>query len=77
MPGELTRQLAFTNQPVRMYHYCDYCDRDQYEVDAILESPRAELVACEVKVAETVRSEDFRGNPTADPPPQRPRPGCR
>jgi len=56
--GELTRQLALTDQPVRLYHYRD---RDQYEVDAVLESASGELVACEVKAAETVRSEDFRG----------------
>jgi len=56
--GELTRQLAATGQPVRLYHYRD---RDQYEVDAILESASGEVVACEVKAAETVRSEDFRG----------------
>ena len=56
--GELTRQLALTDQPVRLYHYRD---RDQYEVDAVLESASGEVVACEVKAAETVRSEDFRG----------------
>jgi uncharacterized protein len=56
--GELTRQLAFTDQPVRLYHYRD---RDQYEVDAVLESASGEVIACEVKAAETVRSEDFRG----------------
>ena len=56
--GELTRQLALTEVPVRLYHYRD---RDQYEVDAVLESATGEVVACEVKAGETVRSEDFRG----------------
>ncbi|HUJ05844.1 MAG TPA: ATP-binding protein [Streptosporangiaceae bacterium] len=56
--GELTRQLTFANQPVRLYHYRD---RDQYEVDAVLESASGQIVACEVKAGETVRSEDFRG----------------
>lgn len=56
--GELTRQLTLTDQPVRLYHYRD---RDQYEVDAVLESASGEVIACEVKAAETVRSEDFRG----------------
>jgi predicted AAA+ superfamily ATPase len=56
--GELTRQISLTEQPVRLYHYRD---RDQYEVDAVLESASGEIVACEVKAAETVRSEDFRG----------------
>jgi predicted AAA+ superfamily ATPase len=56
--GELSRQLTFANQQVRLYHYRD---RDRYEVDALLESAAGEIVACEVKAAETVRSEDFRG----------------
>jgi uncharacterized protein len=56
--GELARQLAFTDHLVRLYHYRD---RDQYEVDAVLESASGEVVACEVKAAETVRSEDFHG----------------
>ena len=56
--GELARQLAITDHPVRLYHYRD---RDNYEVDAVLESASGEVVACEVKAAETVRSEDFRG----------------
>ena len=56
--GELSRQLTFASQQVRLYHYRD---RDQYEVDAVLESASGEIVACEVKAAETVRSEDFRG----------------
>jgi uncharacterized protein len=47
-----------TEVPVRLYHFRD---RDQYEVDAVLESASGEVIACEVKAAETVRSEDFRG----------------
>jgi uncharacterized protein len=56
--GELSRQLTFARQQVRLYHYRD---RDRYEVDALLESAAGEIVACEIKAAETVRSEDFRG----------------
>lgn len=56
--GELARQLSWTDEPVRLYHYRD---RDQNEVDAILERASGEVVAVEVKAAETVRSEDFRG----------------
>jgi uncharacterized protein len=56
--GELSRQLAFADQPTRLFHYRD---RDRYEVDAVLESASGDIVACEVKAAETVRSEDFRG----------------
>jgi hypothetical protein len=56
--GELARQLSWTEEPVRLYHYRD---RDQHEVDAVLERASGEVVAIEVKSAETVRSDDFRG----------------
>jgi uncharacterized protein len=56
--AELARQLSWAEEPVRLYHYRD---RDRYEVDAILERASGEVVAIEVKAAETVRSEDFRG----------------
>jgi len=56
--GELARQVSLADQPVRLYHYRD---RDHYEVDAVLEAPSGEVIACEVKAAETVRSDDFRG----------------
>jgi predicted AAA+ superfamily ATPase len=41
-----------------VYHYRD---RDQYEVDAILENNAGEIIGIEVKAAETVRGDDFRG----------------
>lgn len=56
--GELARQLTWSDEPVRLYHYRD---RDQVEVDAILEHASGEIVAIEVKATETVRREDFRG----------------
>jgi hypothetical protein len=56
--GELACQLSWTDEPVRLYHYRD---RDGHEVDAILERASGEVVAVEVKAAETVRAEDFRG----------------
>ncbi len=55
--SELARQLSWTAEPVRLHHYRD---RDGYEVDAVLEHAAGEIVAVEVKAAETVRSEDFR-----------------
>ncbi len=58
VPGELARQLTWTQEPIRLYHYRD---RDGYEVDAILERGTGDIVAIEVKAAETVRAEDFRG----------------
>jgi predicted AAA+ superfamily ATPase len=56
--GELGRQLSWSQEPVRLYHYRD---RDGYEVDALLERASGELVAIEVKAAESVRRDDFRG----------------
>jgi uncharacterized protein len=55
--GELGRQLTWTEEPIRLHHYRD---RDGYEVDAVLEHAAGEVVAVEVKAAETVRSDDFR-----------------
>src|SRR5215470_7948488 len=48
-----TRAVAASK---RLYHYRD---RDQYEVDAILEHASGDVVAIAVKAAETVRLEDF------------------
>jgi uncharacterized protein len=43
---------------VRLYHYRD---RDGVEVDGILERASGEVVGIEVKAAETVRADDFKG----------------
>lgn len=56
--GELTRQLAWSRVSARLFHYRD---RDQCEVDAVLEDNVGQVVGVEVKAAETVRAEDFRG----------------
>ena len=56
--GELARQISWTEAAIRLYHYRD---RDNYQVDAILEHASGDVVAIEVKAAQTVRSEDFRG----------------
>jgi predicted AAA+ superfamily ATPase len=56
--SELARQLSWTTEQIRLYHYRD---RDGYEVDAVLEHASGDVVAVEVKAAETVRTEDFRG----------------
>jgi predicted AAA+ superfamily ATPase len=55
--GELARQLTWTQATVRLHHYRD---RDQYEVDAVLEDNAGQIVGVEVKAAETVRRDDFR-----------------
>lgn len=56
--GELARQLTWSRTSARLYHYRD---RDQYEVDAVLEDNAGRIVGIEVKAAETVRADDFRG----------------
>ena len=56
--GEIGRQLTWSRTSARLYHYRD---RDQYEVDAILEDNAGRVVGIEVKAAETVRIDDFRG----------------
>ena len=56
--GELTRQLTWSTSMARLHHYRD---RDGYEVDAILEDNAGRVVAIEVKAAETIRTDDFRG----------------
>lgn len=56
--AELARQLSWSAEPVTLHHYRD---RDGNEVDAVLEHASGEIVAIEVKAAETVRADDFRG----------------
>jgi predicted AAA+ superfamily ATPase len=56
--GELARQLSWIDFSARLYHYRD---RDQYEVDAVLEDNAGVVVGVEVKSSETVRATDFRG----------------
>nr|WP_218061655.1 ATP-binding protein [Planobispora rosea] len=56
--GELARQLTWAEEPIRLYHYRD---RDGIEVDGILERASGEVVGIEVKAAETVRADDFKG----------------
>lgn len=56
--GELARQLTWAQFSARLFHYRD---RDQHEVDAVLEDNAGQVVGVEVKAAETVRTDDFRG----------------
>ncbi|MGH3646553.1 MAG: ATP-binding protein [Micromonosporaceae bacterium] len=56
--GELARQLTWARTSARLYHYRD---RDQYEVDGVLEDNAGQVVGIEVKATETVRPDDFRG----------------
>jgi predicted AAA+ superfamily ATPase len=56
--SEIARQLTWCEEPVQLFHYRD---RDKVEVDIVLEHASGEIVGIEVKAAETVRAEDFRG----------------
>jgi uncharacterized protein len=55
---ELLRQAEWQDQPLQAFHYRD---KDQREVDLILERPSGELVGVEVKAAASVRRSDFAG----------------
>ncbi len=56
--GEVARQLTWAEEPVQLFHYRD---RDQVEVDMVLEHASGSVMGIEVKAAETVRRVDFRG----------------
>lgn len=55
---ELARQLSWSQQWIDLYHYRT---RDKIEVDIVLENRSGEVVAVEVKAAQTVKPEDFKG----------------
>jgi predicted AAA+ superfamily ATPase len=56
--GEVARQLTWAEEPVQLFRYRD---RDKVEVDMVLEHASGTVIGVEVKAAETVRAEDFRG----------------
>jgi predicted AAA+ superfamily ATPase len=56
--GEVARQLTWNEEPVQLFHYRD---RDKVEVDMVLEHASGQVIGIEVKAAETVRGDDFRG----------------
>lgn len=56
--SELARQLSWSDERVNLYHYRDDL---KVEVDVVLEHRRGPVVGIEVKAANTVRSDDFRG----------------
>jgi predicted AAA+ superfamily ATPase len=55
---ELLRQADWSEEPVRLFHYRD---KQQREVDVILERHSGEVVGVEVKAAATPTSADFAG----------------
>jgi uncharacterized protein len=56
--SELSRQLTWSEQRAGLFHYRD---QSKFEVDAVLENRRGQVVGIEVKAASTVRPDDFRG----------------
>lgn len=55
---ELARQLTWSDQRARLYHYRT---KDKLEVDAVLETPDGRVVGVEVKAGSTIRTEDLSG----------------
>ena len=55
---ELRRQASWYPEPVDFFHYRD---RDDFEVDIVLEHGSAAVAGVEVKAAATVTDADFRG----------------
>jgi len=55
---ELRRQADWTSEPVSLYHYRD---KQQREVDVVIERHSGEVVGIEVKTTATPRSADFAG----------------
>ena len=56
--AELAKAAALSDEPTAIYHYRD---KDQVEVDFVLERSRGAIVGIEVKAAATARPEDFHG----------------
>lgn len=56
--GELQKMLSITEQSWFLSHYRD---KDQLEVDFVLESPQREVIGIEVKAAASVQACDFKG----------------
>jgi predicted AAA+ superfamily ATPase len=56
--GELQKMLSISDQSWFLSHYRD---KDQLEVDFVLESGQREVIGIEVKAAASVQSADFKG----------------
>lgn len=55
---ELARQLTWSQERGRLYHYRT---KDKLEVDAVIETPDGRLIGIEVKAGATVRTDDLAG----------------
>lgn len=58
MFGELQKMLSISDESWFLSHYRD---KDQLEVDFVLESPLRKVIGIEVKAAASVESSDFKG----------------
>jgi uncharacterized protein len=56
--SELIKAMPYSQIQPRLYHYRD---RDQVEVDFVLEDGKRRLVGIEIKAASTVTAQDFKG----------------
>ncbi|MCK5540241.1 MAG: ATP-binding protein [Deltaproteobacteria bacterium] len=56
--NELRRQASWANADIDFYHFRD---KDQYEVDIVMEQNGGEIIGIEVKAAATVTEKDFKG----------------
>lgn len=56
--AEVSKLISWTDHEVTIHHYRD---KDQYEVDLVLEREDGAIVGIEVKAAATVTEQDFRG----------------
>lgn len=55
---ELARQLTWSDERARLYHYRT---KDRLEVDVVIETPDGRIIGVEVKAGATVRTEDLGG----------------
>ena len=58
MYGELLKTISITPEPWDIFHYRD---KDQMEVDFVLENPERKIIGIEVKASSTIFNHDFRG----------------
>ncbi len=56
--NELKRQASWQENELTFFHYRD---KDQYEVDLVIEQVGGQIAGVEVKATATVREKDFRG----------------
>jgi predicted AAA+ superfamily ATPase len=56
--GEVLKQASWSDEGYALYHYRD---KDQDEVDLVIETGSGTLIGLEVKAAATVNSDDFKG----------------